>query len=83
MFWLFYKICLRSVVSFNRSRRELSTDVAEHRSTLKKFKNTHYPYFSFIPKKRYGIPQNGGLFLLCMLSSVKLCGDRAALKMFL
>ena len=35
VFWLFFKIGLRSTMSFKRSRRELSTDVAENRSILK------------------------------------------------
>jgi len=35
VFWLFFKIALCSDVSFNRSRRELSNDVAEHWSILK------------------------------------------------
>jgi len=32
---LFFKVGLCSAISFNRSRRELSIDVAEHRSTFK------------------------------------------------
>jgi len=40
---------LYSAISFKRSWRELSIDGAEHRSTLKNDKNTHYPRFSFIP----------------------------------
>jgi len=35
MFWLFFKIDLFSATSFKRSRRELSIDMAEHRSILK------------------------------------------------
>ena len=35
MFWLFFKIEQCSAISFKRSRRELSIDVAEHRSILK------------------------------------------------
>jgi len=48
--WLFSKVGLCSAISFKRSRRELSIDVAEHRSMLKIYQNTHYPRFSFIPK---------------------------------
>ena len=33
--WLVFKIGQRSAISFKRSRRELSCDVAEHRSILK------------------------------------------------
>jgi len=33
--WLFFKIDLCSAISFKRSRRELSVDVAEHRPILK------------------------------------------------
>jgi len=35
VFWLFFKIDLCSATSFQRSRRELSIDVAEHRSIVK------------------------------------------------
>ena len=35
VFWLFFKIDLCSATSFERSRRELSIDVAEHRSICK------------------------------------------------
>jgi len=39
VFWLFFKVGTFSAISFNRSRprRELSIDVAEHRSTLKNY----------------------------------------------
>jgi len=33
--WLFFKIDLCSTISFETSRRELSNDMAEHRSILK------------------------------------------------
>jgi len=52
---------LCSAISFKRSRRELSTDVAEQRSTLKNYHNTHYRRFSFIPKSG-SIPRNGVFF---------------------
>ena len=35
MFWLFFKIDLRSAISLKRSRRELSNDMAEHGYILK------------------------------------------------
>ena len=38
-----------SAISFKRSRRELSIDVAEHRSTLKNNLNTYY-LLIFTPK---------------------------------
>jgi len=50
VFWLFFKIDLCSAISFERSRRELSSDVAEHSFMLKNYQNTHYPRFSFVPK---------------------------------
>jgi len=52
VFWLFSKIGLCSATSFKRSRRELSIDVAEHRSMLKNNQNTYYTRsrFSFMPK---------------------------------
>jgi len=34
VFWLFFKIDLYSAISFKRSSRELSIDVAKHRSAL-------------------------------------------------
>jgi len=42
---------LSSAKSFKRSRRELSIDVTENRSTLKNYQNTLYARFSFSPKK--------------------------------
>jgi len=45
VFWLFFKIGLCSAISFERSRRELSIDVAERRSILKNNQNTHYSFF--------------------------------------
>jgi len=50
-----------SGISLKRSRRELSIDVAEHRSMLKNYQNTHNPRLSFKPKTGT-IPQNGFLF---------------------
>ena len=38
--WSFFKIALCSAISFKRSRRELSIDVAEHRSTLRNNQKT-------------------------------------------
>jgi len=35
VFWLFFQIGLCSALSFERSRQELSIDMAEHRSTVK------------------------------------------------
>jgi len=35
VFWLFFKIGRSSAISFKRSQRELSNDVAEHSSILK------------------------------------------------
>ena len=61
-FWWFFKISLRSAISFERSRRELSIGVAEHRSTLKSYQNTHYPRFRFIPKTGIAFPYTGVCF---------------------
>ena len=36
-----------------------------HRSMLKKYKNTHQPRFSFIPKTGIAFPKTGGLILRC------------------
>ena len=65
LIWLFFKIDLCSAISFKRSRRELSINVAEHRSILKNNQNTHYPRFSFTPKRGTKLPETGVLFLLC------------------
>jgi len=47
VFWVFFKVGLCSAVSFKRSRRVLSIDVAEHRSILKnKGKMRIFCYFS-------------------------------------
>jgi len=59
VFWLFFKMDISSAISFKRSRRELSTDMAEYRSMLKSFRNTHYPRFSFLTQNRYSIPKTG------------------------
>jgi len=50
--WLFFKIGLCSAISFKRSRRELSTDVAEHGSMLKNDRNTLYPVLVSYPKHK-------------------------------
>ena len=60
VFWGFFKIDLCSAISFKRSRRELSIDVAEHRSILKNSQYTHNPRFSFIPKTGIAFPENRG-----------------------
>jgi len=60
VFWLFFKKELFSAISFKRSWRELSIDVAEHWSMLKNDRNT-LPVLVSYRKHRYSIPQNGGL----------------------
>jgi len=59
VFWLFFKIGLCSAISFGRSWRDLSIDVAEQRSKLKNYQNTQYPRFIFIPKTGTGFPKTG------------------------
>jgi len=50
VFWLFFKgLC--SAISLKRSRRELSIDVAEHRSTLKITKKSITPVLVSYPKQ--------------------------------
>ena len=44
---LFFKIDLCSAIKFQRSRRELSIDVAQQRPILKSYRNTGYPRFIF------------------------------------
>ena len=46
------------------SRRDLSNDMAEHRSILKNNQNTYCPCFSFTPKAGIAFPKTGVLFLL-------------------
>jgi len=53
---LFFKIGLCWAISFKRSRRELSIDMAEHGSTMKNHQNTHFPRSSFIPKTGIALP---------------------------
>ena len=67
VFSLFFKICLSSSISFRRSRRELSIDVAEHKSMLKNDPNTRNPCFNFILKTDEAFPKTGVLFLQCTL----------------
>jgi len=50
VFWLFFKLDLCSATSFERSRQELSMDVAEHESIFKNNLKTYYPRFSVTPK---------------------------------
>ena len=70
VFWLFFKVGICSAISFKRSRRELSIDVAELWSMLKNYQYTHYPFWFHKLKSVYSIPQNGGLFLLCFQNFV-------------
>jgi len=44
-------------MSFKRSRRERSIDVAERRSILKNYQDTYYPRFSFTPKTGIASPK--------------------------
>jgi len=53
---------LLSHITFKRSRRELSIDVAEHRSVSNNYQNTLYPRFSFIPKTGLAFPKRGFCF---------------------
>jgi len=62
VFWLFFKIGLCSAISFKRSQRELSIDVAQHRSILKNKQNTNYPRFSFLPKTGLAFLKTGVCF---------------------
>jgi len=57
-FLVIFKIGLCSAISFKKSRRKLSIDVAGHRSTLKNYENTYFPSFLFHTKNRYSITQN-------------------------
>ena len=56
------KISLCSVISFKRSRRELFIHVDKHRSMLKNYTNTHFPRFSFIPKRCIAFQKQGFCF---------------------
>jgi len=50
VFWLFFKIDLCSAISFGRSRRGLSIDVAEHSFVLNNHQNTTHVLVSY-PKQ--------------------------------
>jgi len=56
---------LCSATSLKRSQRELSIDMAEHKSILKNNQNPYYLNFNFQPKKGIELPEKGVLFLLC------------------
>jgi len=56
---------LCSAISFERSRRELSINVAEHGPMLKNYQNSHYPRFSFISKTGIALTKTGVLYLRC------------------
>ena len=64
VFWLVFKMGLRSALPLKRSRRALSNDVAEHRSMLKDQQVTHYLRFGFMPKPGIAFPKTGILLLL-------------------
>jgi len=65
-------------MSFKRSRRERSIDVAEHKSMMKNHQNTPCTLFSFVPKT--GIfPKTGVLFLLwCNIFFISLTNNIVA-----
>jgi len=63
--FVIFQIGLWSAISFERSRRELSIDVAEHRSMLNNYQNKYYLRFSFTPKTGIAFRKTGVLFLLC------------------
>ena len=62
VFWLIFNIGTRSVISFQRSQRELSIDVTKHRSTEKNYQDTHYPHFTFKPETGITFPKSGVCF---------------------
>ena len=66
-----------------RSRRELSIDVAEHRTILKNNQNSYYPRFSFRSKTGIELPETGVSFLLriWLFSKIGLC-SAISFKMF-
>jgi len=57
-----FKIGLCSAISFKRSWRELSIDVAEHGSMLKNDRYPLYPRVSFIRKTGIAFPRRGFVF---------------------
>jgi len=64
VFWLFFKIDLRSTTSMESSRRDLLNDLAEHRFILKNYQNAYYFRFSFTPKTGIAFLKMSVLFLL-------------------
>jgi len=50
--WLFVKIYLSTAISMERSRRELSIDMVNHRDILKNTQITLLFFFTFMPKPR-------------------------------
>ena len=81
-FWLFFKID-PSPTSFERSRRELFINVAEHRSILKNNQNTYQSRFSFTPKTGVKLPETGDLFSLWTTHHIVSCWRDVAIGLCL
>jgi len=62
LFCIFLEIGLRSAISFKRSRRELSIDMAEHRSWFKNYRNTLYHVLVSYPKQVWHSSKRGFRF---------------------
>ena len=75
VFWLFFKIGACSGISFKRSRRELSIDVAEHRSILKNVQNT--PVL-FLPPKQLRTPLVRNSVVIVSSASLRLLSSGIA-----
>ena len=56
-FGFFFKVDLCLAVSFQRSRRELSIDMSEHRSVLKNNRKAYYPVLVLHPKQVQRLPK--------------------------
>jgi len=53
--------------------------MAEHRSILENYENTHYPHFSFMPETGIAFPKMRVLYLLCTV--LKLSADWRKISM--
>jgi len=70
----YFCLGLCSATSFKRSRQSFPFDVAEHTSMLKKYRNMHYPRFSFIPKIGIAFPKRR-LCFYCVLQPNEVIRD--------
>jgi len=70
VFRLVFEIGVCSAISSESFRRELSIDVAEHRTIVKNFQIKHYPPFSFTPETGKAFPKTRFCFYCSPMTSL-------------